>query len=112
MAGVPPKRATSPAQPPALAGVKPTYHTEADSTLKTGGNDGVSEQNSVHGRPVSQGLPDSTPAAVPCVPLDNPSLSRLQQLPPTHGQPAQGEDSIMPPPPQVCTMSDTTLTNV
>lgn len=109
MAG--PKRAMSQAQPPALAGAKATYHAEADSTLKTNGDGGVSvqSQNSVHGRPVTEGLSDSTPA-VPYVPVANPALERPPELPSTHVQAVQREDSVMPPLPQVCTISNTTLT--
>lgn len=110
MAGVPPKRATSQAQPAALAGAKATSRIKADQTLETSGNGGVSVQNSLHGRPVTERLSDSTPAAVPCLAVDNPAEERPQELPSIHVQVAQNEDSVMLPLPQVCTVSNTTLT--
>lgn len=108
------KRATSQAQPPAVASVKSTSHPSAESKFEKGSGGGVMVLDSVQGGSVPENMPDSTPAAAQSVPADNPALERTQELAgSTHvqlAQVAQGQD--IPPLPsssQVCAMSDKML---
>ena len=104
------KRATSQAQPPALASVKSTSHPSAESKFEKGSGGGM-VLDSVQGGSVAENMSDSTPAAAQSVPADNPALERIQELAgSTHVQLAQAQDiPLLPSSSQVCAMSDKML---